>query len=87
LARLRPVRPDSHGRRLVDDRRGPSGMIFINRNVFPRQDTPAGPGPTTTLYNARKRWPGTGASARIRLDLADGSDATDMLQYAIRGAA
>ncbi len=32
IERLRPVFSKSHGRPRVDDRRVPSGIVFVNRN-------------------------------------------------------
>ncbi len=55
-ARLEPFSPKSHGKPRVDDRRVPSGIIFINRNGLRWRDAPAEYGPYKTLYNRWKRW-------------------------------
>ena len=55
MARLEPYFPKSHGRPRVDDRRGLSGMIFVNRNGLRWRDAPKDYGPNKTLYNRWKR--------------------------------
>jgi transposase len=79
MARLAPFFPKSHGKPRVDDRRVLSGIIFINRNGLRWRDAPAEYGPPKTLYNRWKRWSDKGIFARILLELAGESDATDML--------
>ena len=79
MARLRPFFPKSHGRPRVDDRRVLSGIIFINRNGLRWRDAPTEYGPPKTLYNRWKRWSEKGLFARILLELAKDSDATDTL--------
>ncbi len=79
MARLQPFFPKSHGRPRVDDRRVLSGIIFINRNGLRWRDAPAEYGPPKTLYNRWKRWSEKGVFARILLELAKESDATDTL--------
>jgi len=79
MARLRPFFPKSHGRPRVDDRRVLSGIIFINRNGLRWRDAPTEYGPPKTLYNRWKRWSEKGIFARILLELAKDSDATDTL--------
>jgi len=68
IARLQPFLPKNHGRPRVDDRRGLSGIIFINRNGLRWRDAPREYGPPKTLCNRRKRWsdkgdPGTRGGA------------------------
>lgn len=63
MARLRPFFPKSHGKPRVDDRRVPSGIIFINRNGLRWRDAPREHGPPKTLYNRWKRWGDRGCSA------------------------
>ena len=79
MARLRPFFPKSHGKPRVDDRRVLSGIIFINRNGLRWRDAPAEYGPPKTLYNRWKRWSEKGIFARMLLELAKESDATDTL--------
>ena len=79
IARLRPFFPKSHGKPRVDDRRVLSGIIFINRNGLRWCDAPAEYGPPKTLYNRGKRWSEKGIFARILLELAKQSDATETL--------
>ena len=70
MTRLRPVFPKSHGRPRVDDRRVPSGIIFINRNGSRWCDAPKEYGPPKTLYNRWKRWGAMGVFARMMEGLA-----------------
>lgn len=63
MAQLRPFFPKSHGKPRVDDRRVPSGIIFINRNGLRWRDAPREHGPPKTLYNRWKRWGDRGCSA------------------------
>lgn len=79
MARLAPFFPKSHGKPRVDDRRVLSGIIFINRNGLRWRDAPLEYGPPKTLYNRWKRWSDKGVFARILLELAKESDATDTL--------
>jgi transposase len=79
MARLEPFFPKSHGKPRVDDRRVLSGIIFINRNGLRWRDAPAEYGPPKTLYNRWKRWSDKGVFARILLELARESDASDTL--------
>ena len=79
MARLEPFFPKSHGKPRVDDRRVLSGIIFINRNGLRWRDAPTEYGPPKTLYNRWKRWSEKGIFARILLELARESDATDTL--------
>ena len=79
MSRLRPFFPKSHGKPRVDDRRVLSGIIFVNRNGLRWRDAPAAYGPSKTLYNRWKRWSEKGIFARMLLELAHESDATDTL--------
>jgi len=79
MARLAPHFPKSHGRPRVDDRRVLSGIIFINRNGLRWRDAPPEYGPPKTLYNRWKRWSDKGVFARILLELARESGASDTL--------
>jgi hypothetical protein len=45
MGRLEPVLPKPQGKPRADDRRGPGGMIFINRNGLRWRDAPAGGAP------------------------------------------
>ena len=45
MAKLSPFFPKSHGKPRVDDRRVPSGIIFVNRNGLRWRDAPAAYGP------------------------------------------
>ena len=56
MARLGPFFPKSHGTPRVDERRGLSGMIFINRNGLRWYYAPREYGRPRTLYNRWKRW-------------------------------
>ncbi|KPP98839.1 MAG: putative transposase of IS4/5 family (DUF4096) [Rhodobacteraceae bacterium HLUCCA12] len=53
IARLEPCFPKSHGKRSIDDRRVPSGFIFISHNGLRWRDALAEYFPRKTLYN---RW-------------------------------
>ncbi|PRY20229.1 putative transposase of IS4/5 family DUF4096 [Aliiruegeria haliotis] len=70
MAWLEPYFPKSHGKPRVDDRRVPSGIIFINCNGLLRRDVPAEFGPHETLYNRCKRWSDKGVFARIMTGFA-----------------
>ena len=70
MARLVPFFPKSHGKPRVDDRRGLSGIIFINRNGLRWRDGPKEFGPHKPLYNRWKRWSVTGIFARMMAGLA-----------------
>ena len=70
MARLAPYFPKSHGKPRVDDRRVPSGIIFINRNGLGWRDAPAEYGSHKILYNRWKRWSEKGVFARIIMGLA-----------------
>ena len=79
MARLEPLFPKSHGRPRLDDRRVLSGIIFINRNELRWRDAPEDDGPPKALYNRWKRWSEKGIFARMLLELAAESDATETL--------
>ena len=79
MARLEPFFPKSHGRPRVVDRRVLSGIIFINRNGLRWRDAPEDDGPPKTLYNRWTRWSEKGSFARMLLELAAESDATETL--------
>ena len=70
MARLEPCFPKSHGNPHVDDRRVPSGMIFINRNGLRWRDAPGEYGPHKTLCNRWKRWSDKGIFVRMMMGLA-----------------
>lgn len=70
MTRLEPFFPKSHGKPRVDDRRVPSGTIFINRNDLRWRDAPASYGPHRTLYDRWKRWSDKGFFARMMAGLA-----------------
>mgnify|MGYP001180504618 CR=1 FL=1 len=70
MVRLRPFFPKSHGKPRVDDRRVPSGIIFINCNGLRWCDAPKEYGLAKTLYNRWKRWGGMGVFARMMEGLA-----------------
>ena len=65
MARLEPYFPKSHGKPRVGDRRGLSGMIFVNRNGLRWRDAPKDYGPHKTLYNRWKRWGQMGVFTRM----------------------
>ena len=65
MERLRPFFPKSHGKPCVDDRRVPSGIVFVNRNGLRWRDAPSAYGPHKTLY--------TGGSARAKRVCSRGS--------------
>lgn len=79
MERLRPFFPKPHGKPRVDDRRVLSGIIFVNRNGLRWRDAPEAYGRPKTLYNRWKRWSEKGIFARILLELAKQSGATDTL--------
>jgi transposase len=79
MARLKPFFPKSHGKPRVDDRRVLSGIVFVNRNGLRWRDAPAEYGPPKTLYNRWKRWSEKGIFARMLMELARESGATDTL--------
>ncbi|BCA62881.1 transposase [Sphingomonas sp. HMP9] len=56
MARLEPYFPKSHGKSRVDDWRGSSGIVFVNRNGLRGCDAPKEYGPHKTLFNRWKRW-------------------------------
>ncbi len=58
------------GKPRVDDRRGLSGIIFINRNGLRWCDAPKEYGLAKTLHNRWKRWSDNGVFARIMMGLA-----------------
>lgn len=70
MARLKPVLPASHGQPRVDDRRVPSGMIFISRNGLRWGDAPREHGPHKTLCHRWKRWGDMGGLAGMMEGLA-----------------
>lgn len=70
MERLRPRFPLSHGVLRVDDRKVPSGIVFINRNGLRWRDAPAAQGPPRTLYDRRVRWSRLEVFARILSELA-----------------
>ena len=76
LARLEPYFLKSHGKPRVDDRRGLSGIIFLNRNGLRWRDAPAEYGPHKTLYNRWKRWSESGVFAAMMAGLAAGHGET-----------
>jgi transposase len=63
----------------VDDKRGLSGIIFINRNGLRWRDAPAEYGSHKTPYSRWKRCSEKGIFARVLLELADQSGGTDAL--------
>ena len=69
MAKLVPFFPKSHGKPRVDDRRVPSGIIFINRNGLRWRNAPETYGPHKTLYNRWKRWSEKGIFARMMSSL------------------
>ena len=70
MERLRPFLPKSRGNPRVDDRRVPSGIIYIQKSGLQWKDAPAVHGPPKTLYNRFVRWSRMGVFARIFVDLA-----------------
>ena len=60
----------SHGKPRVDDRRVPSGIIFVDRNGLRWRDAPKEYGPARTLCNRWKRWGDSGVFARMMTGLA-----------------
>ena len=79
MAKLEPFFAKSQGKPRFDDRRVPSGIIFINRNGLWWRDAPAEYGPHKTLYSRWKRWSEKGNFARMLLELADQGGGTDTL--------
>ena len=79
MARLHPFFPTSHGKPRVDDERGLSGLLFVNRTGLRWRDAPAAYGPAQTLYNRWKRWSEKGIFARMLLELADQGRETEAL--------
>ena len=73
MARLRPYFPKSHGKPRVDDRRGLSGIVFVNRNGLRWCDAPKDYGPHKTLYNRWKRWGEKGIFLQMMEGLAAAS--------------
>ena len=71
VERLALYFPRSRGKARVDDRRGLSGIIHIQRNGLRRCDVPAVYGPHKTLYNRHVRWIRNGVFARIFAALAE----------------
>lgn len=64
IARLRPYFPRSLGKPRVDDRRVPSGIVFVNHNGLRWCDASKDCGPHKptegSLHNRWKRWGGKG---------------------------
>lgn len=54
MARLAPYFPKSHGRPRVDDRRGLSGIILVNRNGLRWWDAPKDYGPHKPVVSLSK---------------------------------
>src|SRR5690349_4479895 len=54
----------------VDDRRVPSGILFVTRDGLRRRDAPAEDGPPKALHNRWRRWSGRGVFARMMAGLA-----------------
>lgn len=65
IERLRPFFPKSHGKPRVNDRRGLSGIVFVNRNGLRWRDALSAYGPHKTLYNRWKRWGRRGVFAQL----------------------
>ncbi len=70
MRRLSPHFPLSHGTPRVDDRRVPSGIIYVIRHGLQWRDAPAAYGPHKTLYNRFVRWSRMGVFDRIFAALA-----------------
>ena len=70
MERLRPLVPKSHGKPRVDDRRVPSGIVFVNKEGLRWRDALATCGPHKTLYNRWKRWGERGVFLRMMEGLA-----------------
>lgn len=70
IERLWPFFPKSHGKPRVDDRRVPSGIVFVNQNGLRGRDAPSAYGPHKTPYNRWKRWGDAGVFTRMMAGLA-----------------
>ena len=66
MRRIEPFFPLSHGIPRVDDRRVPSGILFVIRNGLRWRDAPAAYGPHKTIYNRFIRWSRLGVFNRTR---------------------
>ncbi len=79
MRRIEPYFPLSHGVPGVDDRKVPSGIVFVIRNGLRWRDAPAGYGPHKTICNRFVRWSRLGVFNKIFARLAATSDADDVL--------
>jgi transposase len=81
MAKLAPFFPKPYGKGRVDDRRVPSGIIFINRDGLRWRDAPSAYGLHKTLYSRWKRWSETGIFAQMMagLDSEHGDQKTIMI--------
>lgn len=80
MARIEPFFPKSHGKPRVEDRRGLSCIILINRNGLRWRDAPAEYGPAKTLYNRWRRWGDMGVFARMMRGLSEqGADPSTLM--------
>ena len=79
MRRIEPFFPLSHGIPRVDDRRVPSGILFVIRNGLRWRDAPAAYGPHKTIYNRFIRWSRLGVFNRILAELAARSGGVDKL--------
>jgi transposase len=65
MERLRPFVPTSRDRPRLDDRRGLSGIIYVNRGRLMWREAPSACCPTKALYNGCVRWSRMGVFARM----------------------
>ncbi len=72
MAKLSPSFPRFHGKRGGDDKRGLSGIVFINRNGLRWRDAPEAYGPHKRLCSRWKRWSAKGILASMMVGLAAG---------------
>ena len=78
MSRPKPFFPLSHGVPPVDDGRGLSGIIFINRNGLRWRVAPFDYGPHNTLYNRWFRWRQVGVFAQMLQELVKQDVETEM---------
>uniref|UniRef100_UPI00066228A8 IS5 family transposase n=1 Tax=Komagataeibacter xylinus TaxID=28448 RepID=UPI00066228A8 len=71
MERIEPLFPLAHGVPRVDDRRVPSGIVYVIRNGLQWKDTPKAYDPHKTLYDRFIRWRRLGVFDRIFVALTE----------------
>lgn len=71
MERIEPFFPLAHGVPRVNDRRVPSGIVYVIRNGLQWKEAPKAYGPHKTLYNRFIRWSRLGVFDRIFVALTE----------------